>query len=366
MKKTVAAAIVTYNRLALLKESLTAVLNQGDRLGHVIVVDNQSSDGTREYLDGLTDPRLVIYHAKDNLGGAGGFNQAVRIFAEQLDDDFVWLMDDDTIAQPGSLQHLVDYTDQHPDVSFVNSQVRWGALDGLPSWMNVTAPRGFTWSMDLQGDNPAVEVVNSTFVSVMFSRAMVMMVGLPQKEYFIWGDDMEYTNRLANVYRGYMVLKSVVVHKSKENTVPGDIVRERDQSRLWRYRYEFRNRVLTARRISKKELLKTIVRIYAYDLPRVTFKRHVTFRLKKMGMVFAGGFRGWFFRPKIEYPAGAKGQEKRSINVILHARKLANPTKMVTVDEEVDLIQHGRLTDFEGSNDKADRYIKKALADGFE
>ena len=41
--------------------------------------------------------------------------------------------------------------------------------------------------------------------------------------------------------------------------MPGDIVREQDDSRLWRYNYEYRNRVLTARRVSKHELLRTVV-----------------------------------------------------------------------------------------------------------
>ena len=48
--KNVTAAIVTYNRVDLLKESLSAVLNQTDYLNHVIVVNNKSTDETAEYL----------------------------------------------------------------------------------------------------------------------------------------------------------------------------------------------------------------------------------------------------------------------------------------------------------------------------
>ena len=89
----VSAAIVTYNRLDLLKESLAAVLNQTDYLSHVIVINNMSNDGTEEYLNELEDERLVVFNSKENLGGAGGFNKAVRLFAEETDDDFVWLME---------------------------------------------------------------------------------------------------------------------------------------------------------------------------------------------------------------------------------------------------------------------------------
>nr|WP_248705776.1 glycosyltransferase family 2 protein [Convivina sp. LMG 32447] len=345
MSKTVSAAIVTYNRLELLKESLAAVLAQSDYLSHVIVVNNKSTDGTAEYLDQLDDPRLVIYNSPDNLGGAGGFNQAVKLFANELDDDFIWLMDDDTVVEPDALKYLVEFMEEHPQTSFVNSQVRWGALDGNPSWMNVTAPRGFTWALNLDRENPGVEVVNATFVSVMFSRQMVGMVGLPQKEYFIWGDDMEYTNRLADVYRGYTVINSIAVHKSKENTLPGDIIRERDASRLWRYRYEYRNRVLTARRISKKDMFRTFFGIYCHDLLRVMLKRQVAFRFRKIGMVSWGGIRGLFFNPEIEYAADLQRTKPRSINKLMKnlikERKAANIKDNLLLDDEINLIEKG-------------------------
>lgn len=356
--KKVAAAIVTYNRLELLKESLDAVLNQTDYLEHVIVVNNKSTDGTAEYLNSIDDSRLVVYNSEDNLGGAGGFNMAVRLFAEQTSDDYVWLMDDDTIVQPDALKYLVDFAEENDKVGFVCSQVRWGSLDGRPAWMNVTAPRDFTWQLMLNNvDNPAVEVVNSTFVSVMFSRKMVQMVGLPQKEYFIWGDDMEYTNRLADINRGYMVIKSIAVHKSKENTVPGDIVREIDDTRLWRYDYEYRNRVLTARRIGKREMLRTVTGAFRWDLRYVLLRKNVKFRSKKVKAIVSGIWRGIRFKPAIEYPDGLERLPKRSINNILKAHFLAYPNKRMSLDDDLDLIQNAKETDFKGITKEADNFI---------
>lgn len=355
--KKVTAAIVTYNRLALLKESLQAVLNQTDYLSHVIVVNNKSNDGTEEYLATIKDPRVVVYNAPDNLGGAGGFNQAVRLFAEELDDNYVWLMDDDTIVEPDSLKYLVDFIEEHDNVGFVNSVVRWGSRSGNPSWMNVPAPRGFTWQNYLNTENNAIEVVNSTFVSVMFSREMVAMVGLPQKEYFIWGDDMEYTNRIADVNRGYTVLNSIVVHKSKENSMPGDVIREKDESRLWRYGYEFRNRILTGRRINKRDSKNLAKGALKYELPRVLLKRNVKFRMIKAKMIIGGVFRGIHFNPSIEY-ANIPRKPKRSINAIMRAYQLAHPDERVTLDREIEVIKDVQLNDLKGITKKADKFIK--------
>lgn len=354
--KKVTAAIVTYNRLALLKESLQAVLDQTDYLSHVIVVNNKSNDGTAEYLATIEDPRVVVYNSPDNLGGAGGFNKAVRLFAEELDDNYVWLMDDDTIVEPDALKYLVEFMEENENVGFVNSVVRWGSRNGNPSWMNVPAPRGFTWQSHLNVENNGIEVVNSTFVSVMLSRDMVAMVGLPQKEYFIWGDDMEYTNRIADVNRGYTVLNSIVVHKSKENSMPGDVIREKDESRLWRYGYEFRNRILTGRRINKRDAKNLAKGAFRYELPRVLLKRNVKFRIKKAKMIIGGVFRGLSFNPQIEY-ANIPRKQKRSINAILRAYQLANPEERVTLDREIEIIKSIQLDDLKGITNKADKFI---------
>lgn len=360
----VSAAIVTYNRLELLKESLAAVLNQTDYLSHVIVINNMSNDGTGEYLNSLDDDRLVVFHSQENLGGAGGFNQAVRMFMTDTEDDFVWLMDDDTIAQPDALKYMVDFANANAPVGFVNSLVRWGSLDGRPSWMNVQGPRVFAWPMHLNDvENPGMEVVNSSFVSVMIPREIVEMVGLPQKEYFIWGDDIEYTNRIADIHRGYTATRSVVVHKSKENTMPGDIVREEDENRLWRYEYEFRNRMLTARRIKKRDMLNVAKAGIRFDLRAVLLAKGVKFRLKKAGMIIKGTWHGFFFNPEIQFVPGMKNYDVRSINDLLNARYLANPTKRITLDEEMDIIDNGKLSDYAGKNAKVDAFLKQLEVD---
>ena len=61
--------IVTYNRLQLLKGAVNALRNQSCG-STIVVVNNGSTDGTREYLDSQKD--LTAIH-QDNSGGSGGF-----------------------------------------------------------------------------------------------------------------------------------------------------------------------------------------------------------------------------------------------------------------------------------------------------
>lgn len=75
----------------------SALSQQADFDFNVIVVDNDSTDGTRELLDGITDPKLKVIKvsASENLGIGGCWNRAILDpecgrFAIQLDSDDIY------------------------------------------------------------------------------------------------------------------------------------------------------------------------------------------------------------------------------------------------------------------------------------
>jgi GT2 family glycosyltransferase len=52
----------------------------------------------------------------------------------------------------------------------------------------------------------------------MVSRTAVQRRGLPLKEFFIWDDDREYSERIARVMPCYLVMNSVVVHYQPDDS----------------------------------------------------------------------------------------------------------------------------------------------------
>ena len=46
-----AAVIVTYNRKELLEENIKALLDQSEKLNKIFIIDNNSTDGTKSYLE---------------------------------------------------------------------------------------------------------------------------------------------------------------------------------------------------------------------------------------------------------------------------------------------------------------------------
>lgn len=90
---TTAALIVTYNRLRKLQICLQA--SHSLSFNFIIIINNASSDKTKEWLDTLQDPRLKIFHLDKNTGGAGGFKYGLNYISTSLNVDWVFCFDDD-------------------------------------------------------------------------------------------------------------------------------------------------------------------------------------------------------------------------------------------------------------------------------
>lgn len=117
--------IVTYNRLALLKECLAAIEKQTYPIHKVIVIDNCSTDGTEEYLKAYAvHPQFQVIRTEQNIGGAGGFSLGVKT-SVLGGGDYTWMMDDDTIPSPKALEALMQTATQSNDIGFVCSKVLW-------------------------------------------------------------------------------------------------------------------------------------------------------------------------------------------------------------------------------------------------
>ena len=105
---TVAVVVVTYNRADLLGRMLDGLAAQTHRPDAVYIVDNASTDHTREVLGRWHggDLPLEVTHNDDNLGGAGGFHLGLRrAYADGFDR--IWLMDDDVVPAPDCLAVLM-------------------------------------------------------------------------------------------------------------------------------------------------------------------------------------------------------------------------------------------------------------------
>lgn len=214
----VTAVVVTYNRLPLLRECLDALVAQTRPLDQILVIDNCSTDDTPAYLSDFTARHADlcrVIRLPENLGGAGGFSAGLKD-SVLGGADYTWLLDDDTIASPAALAELLKVAVGR-QAGFACSKVLW--TDGKLHPRNLPGGRMVRLSDGHRGpDYDALSTCElSTFVSVLVSSRAVYRVGLPVKEFFIWCDDIEYTQRISQGgFTNYYVPASCVVHKTAQ------------------------------------------------------------------------------------------------------------------------------------------------------
>jgi rhamnopyranosyl-N-acetylglucosaminyl-diphospho-decaprenol beta-1,3/1,4-galactofuranosyltransferase len=211
---TVIAVVVTYNRRVLLDECLRALRALTRRPDRTIVVDNASTDGTAEFVR-AEHPDVELLCMPENQGGAGGFHEGLKA-AHAAGAEWTWLMDDDTIAEPDALEQLLRAREDAaalPTPVLLSSKVVWidGSLHPMnqPGFVNDRVDRYIAASAA-----GLLPLRAATFVSLLVHRSAIDDFGLPYKHFFIWSDDIEYTARVTRRRAGYLVPRSVVVHKT--------------------------------------------------------------------------------------------------------------------------------------------------------
>lgn len=299
MKKNgnIIAIVVTYNRCELLLEAIEALLNSVVKCD-ILIVDNASNDGTDEKIKKYLKHDNVNYlNTGANIGGAGGFNYGMKA-AYQAGYEYFWLMDDDTIVEKDTLQRFIDAASiLNNDFGFLSSFAYWN--DGAECVMN---RHGFSMDAVCSGAllrNNLVEISTATFVSFFTSRKVVESVGLPIKDYFIWGDDTEYSLRISRKFKSYFVFNSSVHHKMKENKGTGEIYLIRDKERIKRLEFSIRNDCCTFKRFSFRKLLGYSMRTL-HSMNEI-IQNKGQYKMLKIYVVVKGYVNGLlFFNPKVE------------------------------------------------------------------
>ncbi len=291
-KNDVVTVVVTYNRKKLLKENIQSLQKQKYKENLILIIDNNSSDGTYEYIKNLLNDNTIYINTGANLGGAGGFNFGIKK-AMEYNPKNIWVMDDDTIPNENSLLELVNAATMLNDkFSFLSSRVLW--KDGKICKINKQVFDNNMIDTQELINKGILKVKSASFVSCFINTKAIKKVGLPIKEFFIWGDDVEYTERLSKYESAYYINNSVVIHKSVENKLP---CIEEDVRDLSRFEYLYRNLYYIYKKEGKLKRFKTLKRKHISNIIRKAKNK----KIKRIMIILKGELKGKRFNPKIEY-----------------------------------------------------------------
>lgn len=203
-KNKIAAVVVTYNRKEELLKNITAVLNQTLKIDKYYIIDNHGNDGTKEYLieNKVLDNNVIEYvYLNENIGGAGGFYTGVKM-AYDNGYNYICLMDDDGRPEDNymmeRLYSVAEMIYKSNNKIMINSIVSGPDHNTLSFGLDheiTTKENAIKKANDKSLIINKINPFNGTFIS----KELVEIIGFPNKEFFIKGDESDYLLRALGV-----------------------------------------------------------------------------------------------------------------------------------------------------------------------
>lgn len=214
--------IVSFNTKELTVGSIKSIEREGSKLAiEVIVIDNNSSDGSREALkDFKTDKfKYTTIFNDSNTGYAKANNQGIKIAKGK----YILLLNSDTLVHKNSLGSLVEFAQKTPDAGVVGSKLLNidGSLQGscfhFPTVKNAILEyffgrKGLFDKYAPKGNEPSTvdALVGAAFLITPEARKKV---GILDERYWAYFEDIDYCGQVwKNGLKVYYLPQSVITH----------------------------------------------------------------------------------------------------------------------------------------------------------
>ena len=219
----VSAIVVNWNGADCLEACLGSLLSQTWSALEIIVVDNGSSDGSRELLRARYGSRITLIESPVNLGFAGGNNLAIRA----AKGAYVALLNNDAVASPGWIEALVEAAEADPRIGMCASKVLVlggnGLIDSAGLLMSADGIGRGRGRLELDGETyaEAQDALVPSGCAALYRRAMLDEIGLFDEDFFAYCEDSDLglRGRLAGWSCRYVPI-AVVHHAYSRSTAP--------------------------------------------------------------------------------------------------------------------------------------------------
>lgn len=265
MLSKIASVIVTYNRKELMAEALSSLLNQSHPLTKIIIIDNNSTDGTYEY---LSKKKLIIdkvnyINLGQNLGGSAGFYYGIK-YALNENVDWISLSDDDAILDTDYFEKLMEVANNNRAVQAFTGTVKTNNQISVRDRSYFSNSVFFSQKVYPETDYrvPFFEIDVFTFIGCLLKKELIESVGLPERDYFIWYDDVEYSLRISKKTTIVNVSNAIINHKT-------NVLDTNKYFPNWKEFYGLRNRLFMIQKHSSSKV-KSFFVVLLYLLVKFT------------------------------------------------------------------------------------------------
>ncbi len=260
-KPLVSVVIVNWNGEAILQECLSFLFTQNYRNIQVIVLDNNSTDKSKEIIKNFK--KVEFIESDNNLGFAQGNNVACA----KAKGEYVLLLNNDAIVTKNFLKHLVAILEKDKNIGIVQPKILY---KGNPSYIDNTVnsigafftPTGFLYypgygkKFNLSMHSRENEIFSAYGACMLIRKKLIDKIGLFDSDFFLYFEETDFCLRAH--LAGYKVIctpKSFVYHRG------GVSARKFGDEKI--FFHSFKNRVSS---YIKNFEVKTLIRILPLHL----------------------------------------------------------------------------------------------------
>jgi GT2 family glycosyltransferase len=209
----VCCVVVNWNGWADTSGCLASLLLQEYPALRVVVVDNGSTDDSVGRIRAQF-PQVLVIEAGKNLGFPGGSNLGIER-AVKDGAEFVWLLNNDTVAPPDTCAKLVAKARREPKAGLIGSVLYY--MDDpakVQAWGGGKITVWLGHSTHFLAPAPLSATGYLTFASVLIPREVILRVGMLYEGFFMYWDDGDFALRVTKAGYALTVAEdTAVLHK---------------------------------------------------------------------------------------------------------------------------------------------------------
>ena len=270
-KPFVSIVTINYNQLAVTCEMLDSIRRLTYSDLEVILVDNASQENPQSVIE-TQYPEVHFIRSDENLGFSGGNNLGIL----QSRGEFIFLVNNDTELQEGSIEQLLALFEQEPELGIVSPLICYFPGEEthnkeIIQYAGTTQVNAYTarnstigWMEENKGQyNKPQPTAYAHGAAMMIPRSVIDKVGMMPESFFLYYEELDWCEQIRRAgYQIYLEPRAKIYHK--ESVSVGKM------STLKTY-YLTRNRIYFMRRNRRaSELL-----LFALFLTLFTFPKNV-------------------------------------------------------------------------------------------
>lgn len=226
--------IVSYNAREYLRQCLLSVLEASqDIRSEIFVVENNSKDDSADLVrNEFPSVKLIVNSI--NKGFSKATNQALRIAAGK----FLLLLNPDTVVEKDTFSKCIDFMNKHDDAGALGVRMVNGDGIFLPEskrafpdprtaffksfGISFLFPKSPFFSRYYLPQIDSYEISQTEVISgafMLLRREALEQAGLPDEDYFMYGEDIDLSYRLLQTgYKNYYFPSTQIIHFKGKST----------------------------------------------------------------------------------------------------------------------------------------------------